>query len=68
MSPNAKDCTQKKACRNIPLRGKERSANRHKTKTLAEVEHIFTTMKRQFGGKKARYRKLDKNAHVVFTK
>jgi len=67
-SPNAKDFTQKRAYRNKPLSEKEGSANRHKSKTRARVEHIFGIMKRQFGYNKARYRGLDKNAHSVFTK
>jgi IS5 family transposase len=67
-SSNAKDFTQKRAYRNKPLSEKVGSANRHKSKTRARVEHIFGIMKRQFGYNKTRYRGLDKKAHSVFTK
>jgi IS5 family transposase len=54
-SPNAKDFTQKKACRNRPLSEQDESANRYKSKVRARVEHIFGVMKRQFGYNKLRY-------------
>jgi IS5 family transposase len=66
--PQAKDFTQKKASRYRQLTEAERSANRHKSKTRARVEHVFGVMKRRFGFTKVRYRGLDKNAHCVFTK
>ncbi len=67
-APQAKDFTQKKGCRNRQLSEAEQSANRHKSKTRARVEHVFGVMKRQFGFTKVRYRGLEKNAHCVFTK
>lgn len=67
-APRAKDFTQKKASRCRQLTKAERSANRHKSKTRARVEHVFGVMKRQFGFNKVRYRGLDRNAHCVFTK
>ena len=67
-SPNAKDYTQKKACRNRKLTDAEKSANKYKSKTRSRVEHVFGVMKLQFGFRKVRYRGLDKNAHHVFTK
>jgi len=67
-APNAKDFTQKKACRNRPLTDAEKSANRYKSKVRSRVEHVFGVMKRQFGFAKVRYRGLDKNANCVFTK
>ena len=39
--PNAKDLTQKNAYRNWPLSEQDRSANRHKSKVHARIEHIF---------------------------
>jgi len=65
---NARDFTQKRAYRNKPLSEQQESANRHKSKTRARVEHIFGILKRQFGYRKTRYRGLEKNAHSVFTK
>ena len=44
---------------------KTESANRHKSKVRARVEHIFGVMRRQFRYKKVRYLGLDKNAHSV---
>ena len=67
-APRANDFTQKKASRYRPLTEAEQSANRHKSKTRAKVEHVFGVLKRQFGFTKVRYRGVDKNAHCVFTK
>ena len=67
-APNARDFTQKKGSRYLKLTEQDRSANRHKSRVRAKVEHVFGVMKRQFGYTKVRYRGLDKNAHAVFTK
>ena len=67
-APQAKDFTQHKGSRHRQLTEAEQSANRHKSKTRARVEHVFGVMKRQFGFSKVRYRGLEKNAHCVFTK
>lgn len=66
VAPNAKDFTQKKACRNRALTETERSRNRNKSKVRAKVEHVFHVLKRQFGFRKVRYRGLEKNANHVF--
>ena len=41
ISPNVKDLAQKNTYRNRPLSKQDKSANRHKSKVRARVEHIF---------------------------
>ncbi len=65
-APFARDFTQKKACRNLPLSEAQRSMNRTKSKVRAKVEHPFLVIKRIFGFYKVRYRGIMKNANRLF--
>ena len=66
-APNARDYTNKRGARGRPLSGKERAANRTKSRVRAKVEHPFRILKNQFGFVKLRYKGLGKNANHVFT-
>jgi IS5 family transposase len=65
-APQARDYTQRKACRHRALTEAERTANRYKSKTRARVEHPIGVIKRVFGFRKVRYRGLAKNANRLF--
>ena len=65
-APDAKDFTQKKGARNHPLTETDKSKNTTKSRTRARVEHLFHTLKCQFGYTKVRYRGLNKNANHLF--
>ena len=65
-APDAKDFTQKKRARNNPLTETDQSKNTTKSRTRARVEHLFHTLKCQFGYTKVRYRGLNKNANHLF--
>jgi len=66
-APDAKDFTQKKRARNNPLTETDKSKNTTKSRTRARVEHLFHTLKCQFGYTKVRYRGLNKNANHLFS-
>ena len=66
-APDAKDFTQKKRARNNPLTETDQSKNTTKSRTRARVEHLFHTLKCQFGYTKVRYRGLNKNANHLFS-
>jgi len=65
-APNAKDFTNQKGARNKPLTEIDKSKNTTKSRTRARVEHLFHTLKCQFGFRKVKYRGLDKNANHLF--
>ena len=66
-APDAKDFTQKKRARNNPLTETDQLKNTTKSRTRARVEHLFHTLKCQFGYTKVRYRGLNKNANHLFS-
>ncbi len=61
----AKLFINKRAYRNTPLSEKDRETNRRKSSIRSRVEHLFGTIKGQFGFVKVRYRGLFKNRHRV---
>jgi len=65
-APNAKDFTNKKACRNRPLTEDDKARNKTKSKVRTKVEHPFLVLKQIFGFTKVCYRGLDKNANRLF--
>ena len=65
-APDAKDFTNQKDARNNPLTETDKSKNTTKSRTRARVEHLFHTLKCQFGYTKVRYRGLNKNANHLF--
>jgi IS5 family transposase len=65
-APAARDFTNEKGYRHLPLTDRQREKNRTKSGVRAKVEHVFFVIKRVFGFTKVRYRGLDKNAHRLF--
>ena len=66
IAPRAKDFTNKRAYRNLPLSDADRETNRRKSSVRAKVEYPFLTLKRIWGFTKVRYRGLAKNANRAF--
>lgn len=66
VAPKAKDFTNKRARRNLPLSDADKETNRRKSQVRAKVEHPFRPFKNIFGFAKARYRGLMKNANRAF--
>ena len=66
IAPRAKDFTNKRAYRNLPLNDVDRETNRRKSSVRAKVEHPFLMLKRIWGFAKVRYRGLAKNANRAF--
>ena len=66
LAPNAKDFTNKRAYRNVPLTDADKETNRRKSSIRAKVEHPFLILKRLWGFAKVRYRGLAKNANRAF--
>ena len=66
LEPNAKDFTNKRAYRNVPLTDADKETNRRKSSIRAKVEHPFLILKRLWGFAKVRYRGLAKNANRAF--
>ena len=66
IAPRAKDFTNKRAYRNLPLNDADRETNRRKSSVRAKVEHPFLMLKRIWGFAKVRYRGLSKNANRAF--
>ena len=66
LAPNARDFTNKRACRNAPLSDSDKETNRRKSSIRAKVEHPFLILKRLWGFVKVRYRGLAKNANRAF--
>jgi len=66
IAPRAKDFTNKRAYRNLPLNDADRETNRRKSSVRAKVEHPFLMLKRIWGFAKVRYRGLAKNANRAF--
>ena len=66
IAPRAKDFTNKRAYRNLPLNDVDRETNRRKSSVRAKVEHPFLMLKRIWGFAKVRYRGLSKNANRAF--
>jgi IS5 family transposase len=65
-APKAKDFTNKRAYRNVPLSDADKETNRRKSSIRAKVEHPFLILKRLWGFAKVRYRGLAKNANRAF--
>jgi len=65
-APKAKDFTNKRAYRNVPLSDADKETNRRKSSIRAKVEHPFLILKRLWGFAKVRYRGLAKNANQAF--
>jgi IS5 family transposase len=61
----AKLFINKRAYKNRPLTDSDRETNRRKSSIRSRVEHVFGTIKGQFGFKKVRYRGLAKNRNAV---
>lgn len=66
VAPNARDFTNKRAYRNIPLTDADKETNRRKSQVRAKVEHPFRPLKSIYGFAKVRYRGLLKNANRAF--
>ena len=66
LAPNAKDFTNKRAYRNVPLTDADKETNRRKSSIRAKVEHPFLILKRLWCFAKVRYRGLAKNANRAF--
>jgi IS5 family transposase len=66
IAPQAKDFTNKRAYRNVPLTDADKETNRRKSSIRAKVEHPFLILKRLWGFAKVRYRGLAKNANRAF--
>ncbi len=65
-APKARDFTNKRARRKGSVDKVARRKNRNKSRIRARVEHVFAVVKRLWGGTKARYRGLAKNANRAF--
>ena len=66
LAPKAKDFTNRRAYRNVPLSDADKETNRRKSAVRSKVEHPFLTLKRLWGFTKTRYRGLAKNANRAF--
>lgn len=66
IAPQARDFTNKRAYRNVPLTDADKETNRRKSSIRAKVEHPFLILKRLWGFAKVRYRGLAKNANRAF--
>jgi transposase, IS5 family len=65
-APKAKDFTNKRAYRNMPLTENDKQVHRTKSQTRAKVEYPFLTLKRIWGFAKVRCWGLAKNANRTF--
>ncbi len=62
-APKAEDLTCRRWRSKLHVWPEVREANRIKSKTRSRVEHVFKTLKLNFGFTKVRYRGLKKNLH-----
>ena len=62
-APKAKDLTCRRWRSKLHVWPEVREANRLKSKVRSRVEHVFKTLKLNFGFTKVRYRGLNKNLH-----
>lgn len=66
VAPRARDFTQRRCRYKDRVDEPVRAKNRTKSRVRSKVEHVFGTLKLQFGFTKARYRGLKKNANRIF--
>ena len=62
-APKAKDFTNKRAYRNMPLSERDKDINIIKSRVRAKVEHPFLTLKRIWGFAKVRHQGFAGNAN-----
>jgi IS5 family transposase len=65
-APNAVDRSNRRWKTKLRVYPEVREQNRIKSKTRARVEHVFATMKLQFGFTKVRFRGIAKNLNRLF--
>ncbi len=66
LAPHAKDCTNRRAYRNVLLSDADNETTRRKSRIRAKVEHLFLILKYLRAFAKVRYRGLAKNANRDF--
>lgn len=66
VAPRARDFTQRRCRYKDRVDQAERARNRSKSRVRSKVEHVFGTLKLNFGFTKVRYRGLKKNANRLF--
>ena len=66
-APKAKDRINRRWRTKLRIYPERREQNRIQSKTRSRVEHVFATMKLQFGFVKVRFRGLAKNLNRLFT-